>query len=223
MITSLIKYDTIPNHKITTQLSPLISKPILKMTKNYKRNTKNSNKNVNTNNKKQKTVPNSDSQPLNPAEEVVETPLNDKNPSNDNDFLKIIPTENLSENQQGKLPENPTPPPKPTSPNEFKTPSWDALVVEEMNVDDDDDNISVASDFLVNPAATTSSTAANSTKNGPADTNKATNDTADDAEPIAKNDDEDDFIRIFKPTKFIGSISMDAVKGNKPSDKFQLV
>src|SRR5688572_30193385 len=123
------------------------------MTKFSKRNTKNSNKNANTNNKKQKIVPNSDFQPLNPVEEVVQTPLNDKNPSNDNDFLKIVPTEKLSENQQGKLPENSTPPPKPTSPNEFKTSSWDALIVEEMNVDDDDDNISVSSDFLIKPAA----------------------------------------------------------------------
>src|SRR5688500_15350451 len=102
------------------------------MTKYSKRNTKNSNKNVPINNKKQKTVPNSDSQPLNPVEEVVQTPLNDKNSLNNNDFLKITPIENLSENQQGKLPENPTPLPKPTSPNEFKTPSWDALVVEDM-------------------------------------------------------------------------------------------
>src|SRR3989337_23350 len=106
------------------------------MTKISKRNTKNSNKNSNVINKKQK---------------VVQTPLNDKNPPDDNDFLKKAPTEKLSENQHGKLPEHPIPPPELTSPNEYKAPSWDALIVEEMNVDDEDANISVSSDFLVNP------------------------------------------------------------------------
>ena len=93
------------------------------MTKISKRNTKNSNKNANINNKKQKIVPNSDSLPLNPVEEVVQTPLNDKNPPDDDNFLKKVPTENLSENQHGKLPEQPIPPPEPTLTNEYKAPS----------------------------------------------------------------------------------------------------
>src|SRR3990170_6280637 len=98
------------------------------MVKNSKRNTKNSNKNENVSNKKAKTIPKNDSPPPEPIEEVVSSSSNDKIPPNDDNFIKIVPTENLSEKQKGKLPEYNNLPPKLNTPVEFKTPSWNSLV-----------------------------------------------------------------------------------------------
>ena len=67
------------------------------MTKNSKRNTKNSNKNENISNKKAKTVPKNDSLPLKPLKKVISSSSNDKIPPNDDNFIKNVPTEKLSE------------------------------------------------------------------------------------------------------------------------------
>ena len=92
-----------------------------------------------------------------------------------------------------------------------------------MNVDDEDDNLSVSSEFLRESTAKNSQTAANSDENGMSDTNNANGDTTDDQTPIAKTLEDDDFIKVFKPTKFIGTIRMEDLKGNLPSEKLQII
>src|SRR5688572_7668768 len=167
------------------------------MPKNTRRNTRNSNKNNNVSNKKPKTIPENDPPPPKPIEEVVSSSSNDKISPPDDSFIKNVPPENLFEKQKGKLPENTDLLPLNT-PGAFKAPSWDSLITEDMNVDDEDDKLSVSSEFLRESAANNSQTAANSDENGRSDTNHANGDTTDDQTPIAKTLDDDDFIKVFK-------------------------
>jgi hypothetical protein len=169
-------------------------------------------------NKKPKQIPENDSPTQIPLENVSSSSITDKNSTNVDNSQKTAPTQELSEKQQGKLPENAPKTPQQTQPKIFKRPSWDDLVEEDMNVDDDEDNHSVSSEFLREKAAEEAA-AAKDNENA----ENADGDTADNKTPIKIADIEENFIHIFKPTKFIGTIPMDAVNGNTPQDKLKNV
>ncbi len=90
-----------------------------------------------------------------------------------------------------------------TPPKIFKRPSWDDMVAENMHIDEED-KASVSSEFLRNITAENTTTAENS----------------NDKKGKSKNPDElindDSFIKIFKPTKYVTFIILDDVKGNSP-------
>src|SRR3989337_4094491 len=70
---------------------------------------------------------------------------NDDNINSDENSSKNANPQPMSEKKQGKLPEQPNEQPKVDKPVEFKHPSWDELVSNEMDVEKDDNNISVSS------------------------------------------------------------------------------
>ncbi len=175
-----------------------------------KRNTRNSNKSEQPIEKQQKMSTEMDISTETTITQKVS--FNDNTPvsSNSNTTTTLQPTMNTPSNNNAPS----TSETSSSSSHHSTSVDWAKEVENTMQIDQEDDNISLSEEYLKDAAAETAATITNSKiEKGKNPENK---------EPIAKLAD-DDFVKIFKPTRFVAHIAFTDLSGKSSQDHLKFV
>jgi len=164
------------------------------------------NKTSQTSNKKIKLTPVSESSTSNTLETVLVNMETNKNSTTDATSPSIAVKNKLSKTQLGKQPEVAMKIISTLSSKIFQTPSWDNLVNEVSNTLNNDDVTSISLEFLQDTIVANNSIA---------------NETGNVLPSLASINDvaDEEFITIFKPSKFVSSIQQTVIPGNMTQEK----